>query len=140
MPNTHVTVTGNVVGDPELRFTPNGVAVASFRLASTPQVFNRSTNEWEEQETMWFDVTAWRQAAHNVAESLAKGLRVVVVGQLRVRSWDDRQHEGVRRTAMEIEAEEIAPSIRFATAKVAKNAREQDTAPAAASRPVSAVS
>lgn len=124
MPNTHVTVVGNVVDDPELRFTPNGVAVADFRLASTPSRYNRQTEEWEDGETIWLGVSCWRQAAHNVAETLSKGLRVVVVGQLRARSYDAA--DGTKRTVFEIEAEEIAPSIRYATAKVSKNAREQD--------------
>ncbi|CAL9668358.1 Single-stranded DNA-binding protein (plasmid) [Streptomyces sp. enrichment culture] len=115
---TVITVCGNLVDDPELRFTPAGAAVAKFRVASTPRTFNKQTNAWEDGESLFLPCQVWRQAAENVAETLSKGMRVIVQGRLRQRSYEDR--EGVRRTVYELEVEEIGPSLRNATAKVTK--------------------
>ncbi|MCW7991265.1 single-stranded DNA-binding protein, partial [Streptomyces platensis subsp. clarensis] len=115
---TVMTVVGNLVDDPELRFTPAGAAVAKFRIASTPRTFDRQTNEWRDGESLFLPCTVWRQAAEHVAESLQKGMRVLVVGRLRQRSYEDR--EGVKRTVFELEVEEVGPSLRSATARVTK--------------------
>lgn len=115
---TQITLVGNLTADPELRFTPSGAAVANFTVASTPRNFDRQTNEWRDGEAMFLNCAVWRQAAENVAESLAKGMRVIVQGRLRARSYDDR--EGNRRTVFEVEVDEVAPSLRYATAKVTK--------------------
>ena len=115
---TVITVIGNLVDDPELRFTPNGAAVAKFRVASTPRTFDRQTNEWKDGESLFLSCSVWRQQAEHVAESLAKGMRVIVVGRLKQRSYEDR--EGVKRTVMELDVDEVAPSLRNATAKVTK--------------------
>ena len=113
---TVITVVGNLVDDPELRFTPSGAAVANFRIASTPRTFDRQTNEWKDGEALFLTCSVWRQAAENVAESLVKGMRVVVQGRLKQRSYEDR--EGQRRTVVELEVEEVGPSLKYATAKV----------------------
>ncbi|MCB5178074.1 single-stranded DNA-binding protein [Streptomyces antimicrobicus] len=115
---TVITVVGNLVDDPELRFTPSGAAVAKFRIASTPRTFDRQTNEWKDGESLFLTCSVWRQAAENVAESLQRGMRVVVQGRLRQRSYEDR--EGVKRTVFELEVDEVGPSLRNATAKVTK--------------------
>ncbi|OYN99922.1 single-stranded DNA-binding protein [Enemella evansiae] len=115
---TIITLVGNLTGDPELRFTPSGAAVANFTVASTPRNFDRQTNEWRDGEAMFINCSVWRQAAENVAESLAKGMRVIVQGRLKSRSYETR--EGERRTVFEIDVDEVGPALRYATAKVAK--------------------
>lgn len=119
---TVITVVGNLVDDPELRFTPSGAAVANFRIASTPRNFNRQTNEWEDGEALFLSCSIWRQAAENVAESLTKGMRVVVQGRLKSRSYETR--EGEKRTVMELDVEEVGPSLKYATAKVTRTTRQ----------------
>ena len=118
---TVITVVGNLTDDPELRFTPSGAAVANFTVASTPRSFNKQTNEWEDGEALFLRCSIWRQAAENVAESLQRGMRVVVQGRLRARTWETR--EGEKRTSFEIDVEEIGPSLKFATAKVNRVSR-----------------
>ena len=118
---TSITVVGNLVADPELRFTPNGAAVANFRIASTPRRFNRQTSQWEDGEAMYLTCNVWRQAAENVAESLSKGMRVIVQGRLRQRSYESR--EGERRSIFEVEVDEVGPSLSFATAQVTRASR-----------------
>ncbi|MFF2021912.1 single-stranded DNA-binding protein [Streptomyces sp. NPDC058171] len=115
---TVITVVGNLVEDPELRFTPSGAAVAKFRVASTPRTFDKQTNEWKDGESLFLTCSVWRQAAENVAESLQRGMRVVVQGRLKQRSYEDR--EGVKRTVYELDVEEVGPSLKNATAKVTK--------------------
>jgi single-strand DNA-binding protein len=115
---TVITVVGNLVDDPELRFTPSGAAVAKFRVASTPRTFDKQTNEWKDGESLFLTCSVWRQAAENVAESLQRGMRVIVQGRLKQRSYEDR--EGVKRTVFELDVDEIGPSLRSATAKVTK--------------------
>ncbi|MEV8307707.1 single-stranded DNA-binding protein [Streptomyces flavidovirens] len=115
---TVITVVGNLVDDPELRFTPSGAAVAKFRVASTPRIFDKQTNEWKDGEGLFLTCSVWRQAAENVAESLTRGMRVVVQGRLKQRSYEDR--EGVKRTVYELDVEEVGPSLKTATAKVTK--------------------
>ncbi|TVL92362.1 single-stranded DNA-binding protein [Streptomyces sp. SAJ15] len=115
---TVITVVGNLVDDPELRFTPSGAAVAKFRVASTPRMFDRQTNEWKDGESLFLTCSVWRQAAENVAESLQRGMRVIVQGRLKQRSYEDR--EGVKRTVFELDVEEVGPSLKNATAKVTK--------------------
>jgi single-strand DNA-binding protein len=118
---TVITVVGNLVDDPELRFTPSGAAVANFRIASTPRTFDRQANEWKDGEALFLSCSVWRQAAENVAESLTRGMRVVVQGRLKARSYETR--EGEKRTVFEIEVEEVGPSLKYATAKVTKATR-----------------
>ncbi|MET9296668.1 single-stranded DNA-binding protein [Streptomyces sp. NPDC003077] len=115
---TVITVVGNLVDDPELRFTPSGAAVAKFRVASTPRTFDRQTNEWKDGESLFLTCSVWRQAAENVAESLTRGTRVIVQGRLKQRSYEDR--EGVKRTVYELDVEEVGASLKNATAKVTK--------------------
>src|SRR4051812_6710007 len=115
---TVITVVGNLVDDPELRFTPSGAAVAKFRVASTPRTFDRQTNEWKDGESLFLTCSVWRQAAENVAESLQRGMRVIVQGRLKQRSYEDR--EGVKRTVYELDVDEVGASLRNATAKVTK--------------------
>ncbi|SDS67714.1 single-stranded DNA-binding protein [Microlunatus soli] len=115
---TVITLVGNLTADPELRFTPSGAAVANFTVASTPRTFDRQTNEWRDGEAMFINCAVWRQAAENVAESLQKGMRVIVQGRLKSRSYETR--EGERRTVFEIDADEIGPALRYATAKVTR--------------------
>jgi single-strand DNA-binding protein len=117
--DTSITVVGNLTADPELRFTPSGAAVANFTIASTPRTFDRQANEWRDGEAMFLNCSVWRQIAENVAESLSKGMRVIVQGRLRSRSYETR--EGERRTVFEIEVDEIGPALRYATAKVTRN-------------------
>lgn len=118
---TVITVIGNLTADPELRFTPSGAAVANFTIASTPRVFDRQTNEWKEGEALFLRASIWKEAAENVAETLTKGMRVIAQGRLRSRSYDTK--EGERRTVMELEIDEIGPSLRFASAKVTRTQR-----------------
>lgn len=120
--DTPITIVGNLVADPELRFTPSGAAVANFRIASTPRTFNRETNQWEDGEALFLTCNVWRQAAENVAESLTKGMRVIVNGRLRQRSYQTR--EGENRTVFEVEADEVGPSLKYATANVTRTPRE----------------
>ncbi|MFF5495743.1 single-stranded DNA-binding protein [Streptomyces aquilus] len=115
---TTITMTGNVVADPELRFTPSGAAVCNFRMANTPRKFNRQTNEWEDGEPLFLGVAVWRQQAEHVAESVQRGMRVIVVGRLTQRQYEDR--EGKTRSSYEIQADEVAPSLLRATAVVTK--------------------
>ncbi|MFJ5306119.1 single-stranded DNA-binding protein [Streptomyces sp. NPDC088350] len=116
---TVITIVGNLVDDPELRFTPAGVAVAKFRIASTPRVFDKQSNEWRDGESLFLTCSVWRQAAENVAESLARGVRVIVQGRLKQRSYEDK--EQVKRTVYEIDVDEVGPTLARATAKVLKN-------------------
>ena len=118
---TVITVVGNLVDDPELRFTPSGAAVANFRIASTPRTFDRQTNEWKDGDALFLTCSVWRQAAENVAESLQKGMRVVVQGRLKSRQYETR--EGEKRTVFEIDVDEVGPSLRYATAKVTRTQR-----------------
>ncbi|MGH8776551.1 MAG: single-stranded DNA-binding protein [Jiangellaceae bacterium] len=118
---TIITVVGNLTDDPELRFTPSGAAVANFRVASTPRTFDRQTNEWKDGDPLFLSCSVWRQAAENVAESLHRGARVVVTGRLKQRSYETR--EGEKRTVVELDVDEIGPSLRYATAKVTKTQR-----------------
>lgn len=118
---TNLTVVGNLTADPELRFTPSGAAVANFTVASTPRQFDRQANEWQDQETLFMRCSVWREAAENVAESLSKGTRVIVQGRLKARSYETR--EGDRRTSMELDVDEVGPSMKYATAKVQRNAK-----------------
>ena len=119
--DTVITVIGNITGDPELRFTPSGAAVANFTVASTPRQFDRQSNEWKDGETLFMRCSVWRDAAENVAESLQRGTRVIVTGRLKSRSYETK--EGEKRTVMELEVDEIGPSLRYATAKVQKMSR-----------------
>lgn len=116
--DTVITVIGNLTADPELRFTPAGAAVANFTVASTPRTFDRQTNEWKDGEALFLRCNIWREAAENVAESLTRGSRVIVSGRLKQRSYETR--EGEKRTVVELEVDEIGPSLRYATAKVNK--------------------
>lgn len=118
---TVITVVGNLVAAPELRFTPSGSAVANFTIASTPRTFDRNTNEWKDGEPLFLRSSVWREAAENVAESLSKGMRVIAQGRLRMRSYDDK--EGNRRTVTELEVDEIGPALAFATAQVTRSQR-----------------
>jgi single-strand DNA-binding protein len=119
--DTTITVIGNLTADPELRFTPSGAAVANFTVASTPRMFDRQTNEWKDGEALFLRCAIWREAAENVAESLTRGSRVIVQGRLKQRSFETR--EGEKRTVIELEVDEIGPSLRYATAKVNKASR-----------------
>ncbi|SEL71332.1 single-stranded DNA-binding protein [Rhodococcus maanshanensis] len=119
--DTVITVIGNLTADPELRFTPAGAAVANFTVASTPRTFDRQSNEWKDGEALFMRCNIWREAAENVAESLTRGSRVIVSGRLKQRSYETR--EGEKRTVMELEVDEIGPSLKYATAKVNKASR-----------------
>jgi single-strand DNA-binding protein len=116
--DTVITVVGNLTDDPELRFTASGAAVANFTVASTPRFFDKQTNEWKDGDALFLRCSIWRQAAENVAESLTRGMRVVVQGRLKQRSYETR--EGEKRTVYEIDVEEVGPSLKYATAKVTK--------------------
>ncbi|PPJ36487.1 single-stranded DNA-binding protein [Nocardia nova] len=139
--DTVITVIGNLTADPELRFTPAGAAVANFTVASTPRVFDRTANEWKDGGALFLRCNIWREAAENVAESLVRGSRVIVSGRLKQRSYETR--EGEKRTVVELEVDEVGPSLRYATAKVNKVSRNSNavgnelvgaaTGPAAAS-------
>jgi single-strand DNA-binding protein len=119
--DTVITVIGNITGDPELRFTPSGAAVANFTVASTPRAFDRQSNEWKDGETLFMRCSVWRDAAENVAESLNRGTRVIVSGRLKSRSYETK--EGEKRTVVEMEVDEVGPSLRYASAKVTKTQR-----------------
>jgi len=119
--DTVITVVGNLTADPELRFTPSGAAVASFTIASTPRSFDRTSNEWKDGEALFLRCSIWRQAAENAAESLTRGMRVVAQGRLQQRSYETR--EGEKRTVIELQVDEIGPSLKYASAKVNKTQR-----------------
>ncbi len=119
--DTNITLVGNLVDDPELRFTPSGHATARFRIASTPQFLDKATNEWKDGESLFLTCNVWRQAAENCAESLTRGMRVIVQGRLKQRSYETK--EGEKRTVFEVEVDEVGPSLRNASAKVTKAAR-----------------
>ena len=118
---TTITVIGNLTNDPELRFTPSGSAVANFTIASTPRTFDRNSNEWKDGETLFLRASVWKEAAENVAESLTKGMRVIVSGRLKSRSYETK--EGEKRTVIELEVDEIGPSLKYANAKVNRTQR-----------------
>src|SRR5450830_489651 len=120
--DTTITVIGNLTGDPELRFTSSGAAVANFTVASTPRSFDRQSNDWKDGDTLFLRCSIWRQAAENVAESLTKGMRVILSGRLKQRSYETK--EGEKRTVFEVEVDEVGPSLRNATAKVTKTTRQ----------------
>ena len=119
--DTQITIIGNLVDDPQLRYTPTGQAVANFRVASTPRFMDRQTNEWKDGDSLFLSCNVWRQAAENVAESLQRGMRVIVSGRLRQRSYETK--EGEKRTVYEIEVDEVGPSLRNASAKVVRSSR-----------------
>jgi len=119
---TPITVVGNLTADPELRFTPSGAAVANFTVASTPRTFDKQSNEWKDGEALFLNCSVWRQAAENAAESLQRGMRVIVSGRLKARSYETR--EGEKRTVFEIDVDEVGPSLKYATAKVTKTTRQ----------------
>lgn len=121
MPETTLTVVGNLTADPELRFTPAGLAVANFTVASTPRTFDRQANEWKDGEPLFMRCSIWREAAENAAESLTRGMRVIATGRLRSRTFETK--EGEKRTVVELELDEIGPSLRYASARVAKAER-----------------
>ena len=127
-----INMVGNLVADPELRFTPSGVAAASVRIAVTPRSRDNATGEWKDGETVWLSGTVWRQYAENVAESLTKGTRVIVIGRLKQRSYETR--EGEKRTVFEVDIDDIGPALRYATAKIQRTSRgsSTDAGPAAA--------
>ena len=133
--DTIITLVGNLVDDPSLRFAQSGAAVANFTIASTPRAFDKQSNEWKDGDTMFLNCSVWRQAAEHVAESLTKGTRVIVQGRLKSRSYDDR--EGNKRTGFEVEVDEVGPSLRYATAVVtrATGAAVQSAPPRPAGRP-----
>ena len=118
--DTTLTVIGNLTGDPELRFTPSGAAVANFTIASTPRTFDKDSNGWKDGDTLFMRCSIWREAAENVAESLTKGMRVIASGRLTQRSYDTR--EGEKRTVVELAVDDIGPSLTRATAKVTRSA------------------
>ncbi|MCL1869946.1 MAG: single-stranded DNA-binding protein [Promicromonosporaceae bacterium] len=119
---TIITVVGNLTADPELRFTPSGAAVASFTVASTPRTFDRQSNEWKDGDALFMRCSVWREAAENVAESLTKGMRVIVQGRLTQRSYETR--EGEKRTVVEMQVDEVGPALRYASAKVTRTQRQ----------------
>ncbi|MBF6358450.1 single-stranded DNA-binding protein [Nocardia higoensis] len=121
-----MTITGNLTADPELRFTPNGVAVANFTVASTPRVYDKATNQWKDGETLFMRCVVWREMAENITESLTKGARVVVTGILRQRNWTDDNDQ--KRTTYELDAEEVAASMRFAQLTIKRIARDRNAA------------
>jgi single-strand DNA-binding protein len=123
--DTIITVIGNLTADPELRFTPSGAAVASFTIASTPRSFDKATSEWKDGEALFLRCSIWRQAAESVCESLTRGMRVIAQGRLQQRSYETR--EGDKRTVIELQVDEIGPSLKYATAKVNRAARQSDS-------------
>lgn len=125
--DTQITLVGNLTSDPELRFTPSGAAVANFTIASTPRSFDKQSGEWKDGEPLFMRCSIWRQAAENVAESLTRGARVIAQGRLVQRSFETK--EGEKRTTVELQVEEIGPSVKFATAKVQRVARSTDSQP-----------
>lgn len=120
--DTTITIVGNCVSDPELKFTPSGAAVANFTVASTPRTFDKQANEWRDGETLWMRCSVWREQAENVAESLTKGTRVIVTGRLKSRSYEK---DGEKRTVIELDVDDVGPSLRYATAKVNRATRAQ---------------
>ena len=120
--DTQITLVGNIASDVELRFTPSGAPVANFRIASTPRTYNKQTSQWEDGEAMFLTCNVWRQAAENASQSLAKGMRVIVQGRLKARTFQNR--EGESRTVFEIDVDEVGPSLRYASAQVDRNPRE----------------
>ena len=136
MTNT-VTITGNLVADPELRFTKSGLAVAAFTIADTPRTFDKATNEWKDGETLFLRASVWREAAENAAESLRKGMRVTATGKLQQRNYETK--EGEKRTSIELDVEEVAPSLRYATAAVTRRVKGEAKASSPASDPWGAV-
>lgn len=134
--DTFITVVGNLTADPELRFTPSSAAVANFTVASTPRTFDKATNEWKDDDALFLRCSAWREMAENIAQSLTKGTRVIVRGRLTQRSYETK--EGEKRTVTELQVEEIGPSLRYASAAVARNPKggsQQDYAPQAQAAP-----
>ena len=129
MTDTHVTVVGNLTADPELRFTPNGVAVANFTIASTPRTFDKASRQWVDGEALFLRCSIWREAAENVAESLTRGQRVIATGKLKQRSFEAKG--GEKRTSLELEVDEVGPSLRWAITKTQKAARSSSAAPPA---------
>jgi single-strand DNA-binding protein len=123
--DTTITVIGNLTNDPELRFTPSGSAVSNFTIASTPRSFDRQSNEWKDGETLFLRCSVWREAAENVAETLTKGMRVIAQGRLKSRSYETK--EGEKRTVIELEVDELGPSLKYANAKVNRTARAADS-------------
>lgn len=123
MNETTITITGNLVDDVELRFTPSGQPVAKFRVASTPRYLDKTTNEWKDGDSLFLTCNVWRQAAENVAETLTRGMRVIVTGRLRQRSYETS--EGEKRTVYEVEVDDVGPSLRSASAKVTKVRRDK---------------
>lgn len=121
--DTNLTLVGNLTADPELRYTPTGMAVANFTVASTPRVYNKQTSEWEDGSSLFLRCNVWRQAAENVAESLQRGSRVIVTGRLKQRSYETK--EGDKRTVYEVEVDEVGPSLRNASAAVKRTEREK---------------
>ena len=121
---TIITVVGNLTNDVELRFTPSGSAVANFTIASTPRTFDRQTNDWKDGETLFLRCSVWKEAAENVAESLTKGMRVIAQGRLKQRSYEAK--EGGQRTVIEMEVDEIGPSLRYASAKITRTPRSSE--------------
>ncbi len=121
---TQATIVGNLTTDPELRFTPSGAAVANFTVASTPRTFDKHSNEWKDGETLFMRCSVWRDAAENVAESLTRGTRVIVTGRLRSRSYEK---DGEKRTVIEMDADEVGPSLRYASAKITRAQRSNAT-------------
>jgi single-strand DNA-binding protein len=136
--DTNITMIGNLVNDPELRFTPSGAAVAKFTVASTPRYLDKATNEWKDGDSLFLQCQIWRQAAENVAESLTRGMRVIVSGRLKQRSYETK--EGEKRTVFEVEVDEVGPSLRNATAKVTKTTRPAGGAGGSYSAPADASS
>jgi single-strand DNA-binding protein len=126
MQDTQITIAGNLVDDPELRFTPSGQPVAKFRIASTPRYLDKSTNEWKDGDSLFLTCNVWRQTAENVAESMTRGMRAIVTGRLRQRSYETK--EGEKRTVYEVEVDELGPSLRNASAKVTKVTRSKPAA------------
>lgn len=124
-----ITVIGNVVDEVDLRYTPSGLAVCNFRVAATPRTLDKATDSWKDGETLWLTCSLWKQAAENAAETLQKGMRVIVTGRLKARSWEDK--DGNRRTNMEIDVDEVGPSLRYASAKVTKAERDRPKEPPA---------
>ena len=136
--DTTITMIGNLVNDPELRFTPSGAAVAKFTVASTPRYLDKNTNEWKDGDSLFLQCNIWRQAAENVAESLTRGMRVIVSGRLKQRSYETK--EGEKRTVFEVEVDEVGPSLRNATAKVTKTTRAAGAAGGSFSTPTAETS
>lgn len=131
--NATTTIIGNLTGDPELKFTPSGDAVANFTVASTPRTFDRKANEWKDGETLFMRCSLWKEAAENLAESLKRGTRVIVTGRLKSRSYETK--EGENRTVVELEVDEIGPSIRYATVQVTKAGKAGSNSPTQAADP-----